>query len=71
MHACINLAEQFLGGFSYVSSHFVFTKLFHQITPFWFGGGRTIYATAVAGGGTQALYWSQKGGQGIPWINNS
>ena len=34
MRACTNLAEQIFAHYINVSVHFVFTKLFHQITPY-------------------------------------
>ena len=45
MHEYTNLAEAFFGGYSNVSLHFVFTKLFHQITPYLIGIFHMEYGT--------------------------
>ena len=42
------MAEHFFGGYSNVALHFLFKKLFHQITPYLIlGGGGTICDEAV------------------------
>ena len=53
MRAWTNLAETNFAGYFNVSVHFVFTKLFHQITPYLILGGGTIRDRAAASGAAQ------------------